>query len=111
MDPLCNGHLRASTIDFSLTNSASHLFTASNSLASIYFLFLESLPTLLPSTVSTAIKSGVKNLKNMLCYVVQNVEKEPFQRIHEDSTEFSPSQRTRERHSGLYSDTKNITYI
>lgn len=87
MDPLCSGHLRASTIDFSLTNSASHLFTASNSPASIYFL-LESLPTLLPSTVSTAIKSGVKNLKNMLCYIVQNVEKEPFQRIHEDSTEF-----------------------
>lgn len=44
----------------------------------------------------------------MLCYIVQNVEKEPFQQTHEDSTEFSPSQRIRERDSGLYSDTKNI---
>lgn len=40
VDPLCNVHLRASTFDFSLTNSDSHLFTASNSPASIYFSLL-----------------------------------------------------------------------
>jgi len=42
---------------------------------------------------------------------MQNVNKEQVQFFCEDFTQFSPSLKTRERHSGLHSHAKNITYI